>query len=293
MRRMALLAVLVALGLGLAGCGGGGGDSELAASVRQVNNGWRARSVAQIDPYISPSYEFDEVDRAGYLSYLAADFADMDTVVIRSYDIDQWDQNYAWVQVRMTAYLNVDVSSVDAPAMIFEWVPTDSTLAQLWVRDYDRRWRIIGEYVKRIWLLRNTPQASELSVLDGDRMRAGGSYTVYGRASDSSTRYKVTMAADTAAASAVGPAMFGWGDVNFSTQVTISPLAYGPYSFYYVAQTDDPSSYRMRGRASWGSYLEVYSSGAPPAQKPQVGKGHGLFAHVRIRHAATPKAGAK
>jgi len=288
MGRALILAVLLVVGT-LAGCGGGGGDSALGSNVNAVISGWRALDASRVAPYVSDSYYFNGTDRAGYLSGLAADFADIDSVTNTSYDVTSRDADHAWVEVHFVAYMYLDIASLDHEP-IYDVAYTRNTLRQLWIKDFDGEWRIIAEYLRSAYAVRNTPVLSDLSLTDGDSWRAGTSHLTWGTASADSTRYRVTMWVDLPAASTLPPANFGWGAVDFEGTVTVDPLADGPYAFSYIGQTDDPATIYMRGRTLRGVYLEIYGAAFAGPRKPApAAQVKSSLAPLRIRHAARGK----
>lgn len=288
-RLVAVVVLAVMAALLAAGCGGSSGPAGLDSAIRAVEEGWRDRDASRIAPYVSADYYFDGLDDSQYLSDLAAQFAEMDTVSMKGHEIEVSETGYAWVRMDFTAYARLDVAAMHITNPIYERAFISETMRQLWIKDFDGRWRLAAEYVLRGYALRDTPDISYVSLVDGDELRAGTSVTVYGTADSNNNDYRVTMWVD--AFDQIGTGMFGWEQVDFQDVLTVPSTAYGPYAVSFVAQTDDPNASRMRGRTLESVYVDIYGTYSPfggekkPAGAPTTKGGHGSLRTLLTRPA--------
>jgi len=292
MKRGFALALVILAGLLLSGCDGNGGSSDrnaLLASVRGLMTGWSTENPVFLEQYISQDYAFDEQNKADHIASIVADFPDIRNFRLVDQRLDIVSPNIASVQVEFTASLFADVASLDETLAIMAWVPSDNTLDQVWIKDFDGVWRLAAEYLQGAWVQDDTPVIDLFSVAPGDRIAPGATGSFSASGSASSIAQRVTIFPDSlAAASFVPDFAFGFGVADYSGEITVRTDAFGEYSFAMIGQTDIIGNPRMVGRLLRAVYIVVSDRSTGRAiigGKTVPGNKRSIFRHVRIRRA--------
>jgi hypothetical protein len=291
MKRWTLLLVMLALGF-LAGCGGGGNPDQeaLLASIRGYFSGWAQQNPALINAFVSADYAFDNQGKADHVAAIAADFPDMANFRLVRQTVDILSPNLASATVEFTMLLNADIASLNQPTSIFQFVPSDNFMSQVWIKDFDGVWRLGAEFLSASWVLSATPVINLLTPLDGDTIAPGAVGGVSALGSAASTGERVTLFPDSVAASSFVPTFsFGFGVADYRGEVTIRTDAFGEYSLSTIGQTDIIGSAKMVGRSLRSVFIVVSTrkvSRAFLGGKTVPGNKQSLFRYMRIRRAA-------
>jgi hypothetical protein len=289
MKRWLMVGIAVlALGM-LAGCGNDeSSDTQaLLTSVRGLMTGWATENPAYLQQYISEDYAFDEQNKADHIASIVADFPDIRNFRLINQRLDIVTSNIASVQVEFTASLFADIASLDEPTAILAWVPSDNTLDQVWIKDFDGVWRLAAEYLQGSWVRDDTPVIDFFSVAPGDRIAPGATGGFSATGSASSISYRVTLWPDSIAAAYFTPQFaFGFGVADYSGDITVRTDAFGEYSFSMIGQTDIIGNPRMVGRLLRAVYIVVSDRSTGRAiigGKTVPGNKQSIFRLMRIR----------
>lgn len=295
MRGARLLAVALGLGLVL-GCGGDD-DREEPRPEQQIRHNllrlaaaWQNEDPGPFHAYYSEAYDFDEVGKQDHLDSIFEDFPYIRDWRLTGYNVDVVSADLALAEMHFAMSLHADISALDNPETVEEWVESRNVLLQVWQRDFDGVWRVAAEYLAEAWVMGDSPRINDFSVEPGDEFTAGLAHGISADAEMPDSRYRVTLWPDCFAAEGFDPEWAdGWRGVGYYGDFVVRDDAWGEYALSFIGQADRPPGTTMIGRRIDAAYIVVVSrSGQKPARQHRAPTGvrKSVFRLLRIHGSA-------